>query len=316
MPFRAVKAATSAASIALCLVSGPAVAAELKFMTGPQGGFWVPLGGALKDLWEKKVKDTAVQNLPGAGIANVRGIEEGKADIGFGNTISTVDAMTGVAPFNKPHKNVCNLASMYPQYMHVVVLASSGINSVKDIKGKTLATLPRGNTTEVSASQILKVNGVAYSDLKVNFGSITDAVTQMQDNHTQMMIVGTVIPASGVMDLAAGRDVKVLDIGEGFSELKKLNAGYTQETIPAGTYPKQDKDVKVAGFAAHIVVSCKLSDDVVYGMAKAMADNVPALAAVGKAMAGLTPAIMATDIGVPFHPGAAKFYKEKGITVK
>src|SRR5688572_12575338 len=89
-------------------VSTPALALEVKFMTGPQGGFWVPLGGALKDMWEKNVKDLSVQNLPGAGIANVRGIEEGKADIGLGNTISTVDGLTGAAPFNKPHKNVCN----------------------------------------------------------------------------------------------------------------------------------------------------------------------------------------------------------------
>lgn len=293
-----------------------AQAAELKFMTGPQGGFWVPLGGALKDLWEKNIKGTTVQNLPGAGVANVRGIEEGKADIGFGNTISTVDALTGAAPFNKPHKNVCNLASLYPQFMHVVVLAASGINSVKDMKGKTLTTLPRGNTTEASASQILKVHGVSYTDMKVNFGSITDSVTQMQDGHANMMIVGTTIPASGIMDLAAGRDVKVLDQTDVFPELKKLNAGYTLQSIPAGTYPKQDQVVKVPGFAAHVVVSCKLPEDVVYGMAKAIADNVPALAAIGKSVAGLTPQIMGEDIGVPLHPGAARFYKEKGVAVK
>lgn len=316
MPSQAVKSVACAALIACGISSGPATAAEVKFMTGPQGGFWVPLAGALKDLWEKNVKDLKVQNLPGAGIANVRGIEEAKADIGLGNTISTVDAMTGAAPFNKPHTNVCNLASLYPQFMQAVVLASSGINSIKDMKGKTLATLPRGNTTEVSATHILKVHGVNYTDMKVNFGSITDAVTQMQDNHTNMMIVGTVIPASGIMDLAAGRDVKVLDLEPVFPELKKINPGYTLETIPKGTYPKQDKDVKVAGFAAHLAVSCKLPEDVVYGMTKSLAENVPGLAAVGKAIAGLTPAIMAADIGVPMHPGAAKYYKEKGIAVK
>ena len=299
---------------ALALSTNTAAAAEMKFMTGPQGGFWVPLGGALKDLWEKNIKDTSVQALPGAGIANVRGIEEGKADIGFGNTISTVDALAGAAPFNKPHKNVCNLASLYPQYMQAVVLATSGINTMKDMKGKVLATLPRGNTTEVSATHMLKVHGISYTDMKVNFGSITDAVTQMQDGQVNMMIVGTVIPASGIMDLAAGRDVKVLDYADVFPEMKKINAGYTLETIPAGTYPKQDKDIKVPGFAAHIAVSCKLSEDVVYGMARSIAENVATLGSVGKAIAGLTPQYMATDIGVPLHPGAARFYKEKGIT--
>jgi uncharacterized protein len=124
------------------------------------------------------------------------------------------------------------------------------------------------------------------------------------------------VPAGGIMDLAAGRDIKMLDTSDVFPEMKKLNAGYTELTIPAGTYPKQTKDVKVAGYATHIVVSCKLPDDVVYGMAKTIAGNVPTLVAIGKAMEGLTPKIMAEDVGVPFHPGAARFYKEQGITVK
>jgi uncharacterized protein len=138
----------------------------------------------------------------------------------------------------------------------------------------------------------------------------------MQDGHADMWIVGTSIPAGGIMDLSSGRDVKVLDLEESFPAMKKLNAGYVLNTIPKGTYPKQDKDIKVAGFGSHLVVSCKLPEDVVYGMTKTMADNVPAMAAVGKAMAGLTPQLMAEDVGVPFHPGAAKFYKEKGIAVK
>ena len=294
----------------------PALSLDAKFMTGPQGGFWVPLAGSLKDMWEKNVKDLSVQNLPGAGIANVRGIEEGKADIGLGNTISTVDALTGAAPFNKPHTNVCNLATLYPQYMQVVVLTDSGIDSIKDIKGKTLTTLPRGNTSEAAAQHILNVNGVTYNDIKVNFGSLTDSVTQMQDGHAKMWIVGTSIPAGGVMDLAAGRDVKVLDLSESFPAMKKLNAGYVLNTIPAGTYPKQTKDIKVPGFGAHLIVSCKLPEDIVYGLVKTMSENVPAMAAVGKAMAGLTPQVMAEDVGVPMHAGAAKFYKEKGIAVK
>ena len=306
----------SAIILAAAVVATPAQAIEVKFMTGPQGGFWVPLGGALKDMWEKNVKDLSVQALPGAGIANVRGIEEGKADIGLGNTISTVDALAGAAPFNKPHTNVCNLATLYPQYMQVVVLAGSGIKSIQDVKGKTLSTLPRGNTTEAAAQHILQANNVSYKDIKVNFGSATDSVTQMQDGHAHMWIIGTGIPAGGIMDLAAGRDVTVMDLEESFPAMKKLNPGYVLNTIPKGTYPKQDKDIKVAGFGSHLVVSCKLPEDVVYGMTKTMADNVPAMAAVGKAMAGLTPQLMAQDVGVPFHPGAAKFYKEKGISVK
>ena len=103
------------AAIGSLLAFGSARAADtVRLMTGPQGGSWVPLGGQLKDMWEKAIPGISVQSMPGAGIANVRGIEEGKTEVGFGNSISTVDAVAGNAPFNKPHKNVCNIATLYP----------------------------------------------------------------------------------------------------------------------------------------------------------------------------------------------------------
>jgi TRAP transporter TAXI family solute receptor len=293
-----------------------APAQELKLMTGPQGGSWVPLGGQLKDMWEKAVPGLSVQSLPGAGIANVRGLEEGKADIGFGNSISTVDALVGNEPFKKPHENVCNVATFYPQYYQMVVLADSGINSIKDLKGKAVTTQPRGNTGELITAQLLKVYGLSYTDVKTSFVSYTDSVTQMQDGHAHAFGLGTTIPAGAIMDLASARPIKVLDLSDALDGMRKLNPGYTLVTIPKGTYPKQEQDTKVIGYATHIVASCKLPEDTVYKMTKAIADNTASLGAIVKSMGSLKPKEMAEDIGVPFHPGAAKFYKEAGLTVK
>jgi TRAP transporter TAXI family solute receptor len=291
-------------------------AAEFKLMTGPQGGAWVPLGGQLKDLWEKALANTSVQALPGAGIANVRGIEEGKTDLGFGNSISTVDAVAGKPPFNKPHGNVCNLATLYPQYFQVVVRADAGVNSIRDLKGKGIAAQPRGNTAEEITKQLLQVNGLSYNDVKMSFVSYTDAVTQVQDGHAVAFTAGTTIPSSAVMDLAASREIKLIDLANQLDAMKKLNAGYTLNTIPKGTYPKQDKDVQVIGYATHIVAACKLPESAVYAMTKAIAQNTQQLSAIVRDIKRLTPKGMAEDIGVPFHSGAAKYYKESGITVK
>ncbi len=301
---------------ALIVISVTAAsAAEIKLMTGPQGGAWVPLGGQLKELWEKAVANLSVQALPGAGIANVRGIEEGKTDVGFGNSISTVDAIKGAAPFNKPHVNVCNIATLYPQYFQVVVRVDAGVNTIKDLKGKGIAAQPRGNTAEEITKQLLQVNGLTYNDVKMSFVSYTDAVTQVQDGHAVAFTAGTTIPSSAVMDLASAREVKLLDLADQLNAMKKLNPGYTLNTIPKGTYPKQDKDVKVIGYATHIVASCKLPAETAYAMTKAIATNTATLASVVKDIAALKPNAMAEDIGVPFHAGAAKFYKEAGITV-
>jgi hypothetical protein len=299
---------------ALALV-GTASAADLKLMTGPQGGAWVPLGGQLKDMWEKAVPNLSVQALPGAGIANVRGIEENKTDVGFGNSISTVDAVAGKPPFNKPHANVCNVATLYPQYFQVVVRVDAGVNSVKDLKGKGIAAQPRGNTAEEITKQLLQVNGLTYSDVKMSFVSYTDAVSQVQDGHAVAFTAGTTIPSSAVMDLATSRDVKIIDLADQLDAMKKVNPGYTLNTIPKGTYPKQDKDIQVIGYATHIVASCKLPEDTVYSMAKAISQNTQQLSSIVKDIRNLTPKGMAENIGVPFHRGAAKFYKEAGIAV-
>jgi uncharacterized protein len=228
-----------------------------------------------------------------------------------------VDALTGAAPFNKPHKNVCNVATLYPQFFQVLVPADSPISSVKDLKGKPITTQPRGNTAEIITQHILKVHGLGYNDLKVSFVSYTDSVEQMKDGHAQAFTLGTTIPSGAVMDLASSRDVKLLDLSDSIDAMRKINPGYTLVTVPAGTYPKQTKDVKVIGYATHIVAACSLSPDHVYAMTKAMAQNVASMAATNKAMEKLTPKDMAEDIGVPFHPGAARFYKEAaGIDVK
>jgi TRAP transporter TAXI family solute receptor len=308
---------TTFATAALVLGGASAgQATELRMMTGPQGGSWIPLGGQLKDMWEKAIPGLNVQSFPGAGMANVRGVEEGKTDIGIANSISTVDAIAGKPPFNKPHNNVCNVATLYPQYYQFVVLADSGINKFADLKGKSITTQQRGNTGELITKQLLEVNGVDYKDVKISFVGYTDSVNQMKDGHAVAFGLNTQVPAGAIMDLAAARDIKLLDQSGSITQMQKINPGYKLISIAKGTYPKQDQDVKVIGFYTHIVASCKLPEDVVYTMTKTIAANTQTLATVARDIATLKPAGMAEDIGVPFHPGAVKYYKEVGVNVK
>jgi TRAP transporter TAXI family solute receptor len=304
----------SAVAVAAAFAAGAAQAQTVRLMTGPQGGVWVPLGGSLKNMWEKAIPGLQVQTMPGAGIANVRGVDEGKADAGFGNSITSVDGVAGRAPFPKKTEKVCQLANLYPQYFQVVALAASGINSIADLKGKSIAVQPKGNTAELISQQILQSVGLSYQSAKVSFvNSYTDAAALLKDGHAQVFTLGTTIPASSIMDVAAGRDIKMVPVtDEIVAAMRRMNPGYTKGAIKAGTYPKQDQEVPAIVYSAHLVVSCSLPEQTVYQMVKAMAANVPDMAAINKAMASLTPKMMAEDIGVPFHPGAVKFYKEVG----
>jgi hypothetical protein len=296
------------------VISAPAAAQQATFMTGPQGGSWIPLGGALKGLWEKNVPGLQIQQIPGAGISNVRGIDEGKAQIGLANSSTTVDGLEGRAPYPKKVTKVCQLANLYPQYFQVVALANANVNKLADMKGKSVTTQPKGNTGELLTALVLKMNGMGYDALtKINFQSYTESVGMMKDGHAQVFTLGTTAPASAVMDLASARDIRLVPVDDKvMGELKKMNPGYNKLIIKAGTYPKQDKDVPVIGYSTHLVVACDLSENTVYQMTKAMAGNVDAMAAVVKSIEGITPKDMALDIGVPFHKGAAKFYKEAG----
>jgi uncharacterized protein len=152
--------------------------------------------------------------------------------------------------------------------------------------------------------------------VKVSRVGYTDSVTQMQDGHAVAFGLTTQIPAGAVMDLASARDIKLFDQADSIEKMRKLNPGYNLVTIPKGTYPKQDQEVKVIGFQTHVVASCKLPEQTVYTMTKAIADNTRTLATVAKDVATLKAEGMAADIGVPFHTGAAKYYKEAGIAVK
>ena len=302
-------------AIALAGLSATASAQQITMMTGPQGGVWVPLGGALKAMWEKAVPGLSITATPGAGIANIRGVDEGKAQIGFGNSSTSVDGINGAPPYPKKVTKVCQMANVYPQYFQVVALKSAGVKSFADVKGKALVTQPKGNTAELLTAQMLQVNGLNYQSLsKANFqASYTDAVSMLKDGHAQVFTLGTTAPASSVMDLASAREVDLVAVDDKtMAAIKKLNAGYNRLIIKAGTYPKQDKDVPVVGYATHLVVSCDLPEETVYTMVKTMAANISTMASVNKAIEGLTPKEMAVDVGVPLHKGALKFYKEVG----
>lgn len=303
----------AAIAVAATLALPASAAEQITFMTGPQGGSWIPLGGALKNMWEAAVPGLSIQATPGAGIANVRGVDEGKAQVGFANSASTVDGVEGRAPFPKKTSKVCQVANLYPQHFQVVALKDANVKSFADLKGKSLVTQPKGNTGEILTATVLKINGMGYDSLaKANFqAAYTDAVGLMKDGHAQVFTLGTTAPASAVMDLASARDIELVPVDDKtMSELAKMNPGYHKILIKAGTYPKQDKDVPVIGYSTHIIAACDLPEETVYRMTKAMAQNVDAMAAVVKPIGGLTAKDMAVDIGVPFHKGAVKYYKE------
>jgi len=304
-------------AILFLVFSTPALAQkmDLKMMTGPMGGSWYPLGGAIAEALQKEIPGITVSVMPGGGVANVEAVEFGKCELGFSNSSSAVDGLNGRDPFKKKMENMRQLANLYAQYFQMVVVDTSKIKSPADLKGKIIATTQRGHTGTILTEQVLQVYGMSFKDMaKVHFVGYSDAVALMKDGHADIYTPGTTIPASSIIDLAADRKIRLLGLPDDkIAALQKINAGYIKRIIPKGTYPGVDYDVVAASYFAHLVVSAKLPDDLVYKITKTFSKNLPRFADVVKDMKGVTPKDLALDIGVPFHPGALKYYKEAGV---
>jgi TRAP transporter TAXI family solute receptor len=294
-------------------LAAPAAAQQLRLMTGPQGGSWYPLGGALQGM-ASDAGIASIQVLPGGGVANVQGVQNGDADLGFANSISTVDAIEGREPFEGAADNVCNLATLYPQYFQIVAPADAGVAAPEDFAGARLVTQPVGNTAEQVTRAVLETAGLSYDDMEaVDYVSYSDGVALMQDGNASVFTLGTTIPASAIMDLANSTEIRLVELSPDFvgRMREEINPGYTSNTIPAGTYPGQESDVNAVGYATHVIARCDLDPAIVEGLLAQMWENRQDMAAIASAMGDLTLESMGQDVGVPMHEGARAFYESQ-----
>lgn len=286
---------------------------SLRIMTGPAGGTWYPLGAAIANIWKEAIPELkSVEVQTGGGILNIEAIGAGKADVGFGNASSNVDAEAGREPFEgKPVKNQAGIAAFYPQIWQLTVLKSSKIKEIEDMKGKSIGPAPVGNTGEMITRQVLAEHGLTYKDLsKVHFVSYNDAVQLMKDGNCDAFSPITTAGAPTIVDLANSREIDVISIRpEKLEALLKKYPGYVKWTIPAGTYKGVDHDVHTIGTYTILFCRSDLPQEMVYLMTKSMWENRQKLVDVHAIMKQFT-AEGAPKTGIKLHPGAEKFYKE------
>lgn len=299
---------------ALALMAPAAEATDLVFLTGSQGGAWYPTGGAIKALVEDRHSDVSVRVRPGAGLANIQAIEQGQAQLALSNTISAVDAVAGREPFAGPIANICNIAYLYPQVFQAVVV-NMDIHGLADFRDRRLAVVPRGNTAEQVAHLAFTANGLDYDDFaRVNFASMSDQVNMMKDGQVDGFVQTTGVPAGVVMDVASSRPIRVLPVDDAtFEAMREVNGGFARHTIPAGAYPGMDEPVETVAFGTHVIGDCGLDEDLVYNITAAMVDGIDDLRRAVAVLREVSPEAMGQDVGIAWHPGAERFYREHGL---
>ncbi len=301
------------------LCSATAFAAErLSFATGGTSGTYYPIGSAIASVISKNLKDVDVTaEATGASVANMKMMRAGDVDMMMGASNSTFGGYAGEPPFEgQAVTTIRGVMSLYPEIFQFVLLKGSGITKIEDLKGKKVAVGAPGSGTERTAQMILNAHGLTYKDINPQYLNFGEAITSLKDRLVDCAIVGAGIPTSAVMDAATLLDIELLSLSEDkIPVLLKDRPYLAVYPIPAGTYKSVNTEVKACGSPALWSVRHDLSEKLVYDMLKTVFDNLSFVAdshAQAKTMS-LKSAL--TAMSVPLHPGAAKFYKEKGIDV-
>ncbi len=328
---------TLALAIVAVAFAGTATGAKRFFViaTGGTGGTYYPLGGVLAQALGSKVPEIVVTAQSGnASTANLNLIRSHSIESAFVQNNTAYQAFNGLDQFkDKPVKNVRGIASLYPEVIQIVARKTVGIKSVKDLKGKSVVPGDRGSGTAVDAENIMKSAGMSFADFgSLDWLSFSGISQRMQDNQADAGFITAGIPTSAVMELASSTPISIVNMEDDL--VKKITDTwpfYAKVTIPANTYPGIDQPVQTVAVMAQWVCDLDVPEDVVYALTKALwepgqyvlqeKDGKPAPAppaneimatahAKGK---DVTLATALSGMAIPLHPGAEKYYREKGM---
>jgi TRAP transporter TAXI family solute receptor len=304
---------------ALALAASSSVFAQnISIATGGTGGVYYPMGGGLAAVLSKHVPGMqATAEVTGGSVDNLNLIASGKPYVGFSMVDAALDAARGVDKFTGRKVDLRTLLVLYPNRMHVVTVESTGIKTMRDLKGKRVATGSPGSATEVMALRLIEAAGLdPNKDMTRERLSVAESVNAIKDKKVDAFFWVGGLPTAAVTDLAStpGTKIRMIDHADAVAAMnKKYGDLYYADTIPRATYSGMDADNKIASVANILVVNAKMPDDQAYKIVKAVFDHQKDLIAVHKEYTSVTiPNQKQVSSPIPFHPGAVKFIREKG----
>jgi TRAP transporter TAXI family solute receptor len=308
---------------ALAFTAGTALAQQkrLSIATGGTGGVYYPLGGGLANVLSKSIPGLeATAEVTSGSVDNIKLVGAGKADVALVLADSAADAANGTGKF-KEKVPIRSLAVLYANKSQWVTVEGTGINRMQDLKGKRLSTGAPGSGTEVIALRILEAYGMnPDKDVKREKLSVAESVNALKDKKIDAFFWSGGVPTAAVTDLAAtpGVKIKLLDHADAIPSLvKKYGPLYVKGVIPAKSYPGQEKDVQVPDVWNLLVVHEKMDEKLAYDIVKTLFEKRADLVAVHSEAANIDLKNQVSAASpIPFHPGAAKYFSEKGPKAK
>ncbi len=301
----------------LALASATSQASEfINVLTGGTSGVYYPLGVSLTQIYAKVMPEAkASVQATKASAENLNLLQAGRGEVAFtlGDTLNEAWKGNEEAGFKAPLRKLRTIAAIYPNYIHFIASADSGIKTLADLKGKRVSVGAPRSGTELNSRDILRGAGMSYKDLgKVEYLGYAESVELIKNRQLDATLLSSGLGVAAVRDLATAVKIVVLpippEIVAGIGE-----AAYQSGVIPANTYNGQTSDVPTVAVQNFLVTHEGVPADTVYKMTKSMFENLDAMVAAHAAAKAIRKETAAVGSPVPLHPGAERYYREAGL---
>lgn len=290
----------------------------MTFGTADTGGSMYPAGAAVSQVWTNNVQGVKCNTQTSTGsFQNCQDVSTGEVDVAVATSDVVLNAYNGTGKFADIGKldNLRVIGAVYTSVLSGVALKSSGLTYIHDLLGKRVAVGPAASATENATLAAFGVMGIDSSNTSLENLGLGDGADSVGDGILDAAFGFAGLPIGGQLNLAATKEIQVLDMTQ--EEIDKVlagNAAYIQTKIPAGTYTGQDNDANTFGVKCLIIVTADMDADLVYDLCKAMNEHTEELAAGNALLKDMTdPSFLCTQMPIPLHDGAQKYYSEQGL---
>ncbi|MGC2857197.1 TAXI family TRAP transporter solute-binding subunit [Novispirillum sp. DQ9] len=310
--------------IALAIAAAVAVPAAamaqgqqfINILTGGTSGVYYPLGVALSQIYNEKIDGAraSVQSTR-ASVENLNLIQTGRGELGLALGDSVAGAWEGDTELGFAGKldKIRGISALYPNYIQIVASKDSGIRTLADLKGKRVSVGAPRSGTEVNARQLLTAAGMSYADFgRTEYLPFGESVELIKNRQLDATLQSVGLGAASIRDLASSVPISVVEIPAEVVE-KVGSPAFISATIPANTYDGQTEDVRTAAIVNILVTSADVPEDIAYQMTKHLHENRDTLVNAHAAAKGISLDGALNAMPVPLHPGAQRYYQEKGV---
>jgi TRAP transporter TAXI family solute receptor len=307
--------AAAIAVAAIFFAPGAHAQSFINILTGGTSGVYYPLGVAIGKIYSDKIPNVKTQvQATKASVENLILLQQGRGELAFtlGDSLKAAWEGDEEAGFKSKLDKLRVLGAIYPNYIQIVATSDSGIKTLADLKGKSLSVGAPKSGTELNSRAILAAAGMTYKNIgKVEYLPFAESVDLMKNRQLNATLQSAGLGVASLKDLSTSTEITVVSVPKAIVD--KIGPPFVPAMIPANTYTGQDKDVPTAAVVNYLVTSLAVSDDLAYQMTSLIFESLPELVNAHAAGKEIKLETAATGSPVPLHPGAIRYYREKGV---